>query len=107
MTISIFEYADINEASGDAIHPHHRRRTAQALTATYLAIGETALTRCVEVYNDSATTGVHVRVATASSGQDATQGDYYIGPDAVGTFLIQRKDRSATNLLYINAVADT
>lgn len=101
------EYADINEATGDVVHPFVRRRTAQALSATYIQIGETALVRAFIVYNDSSTTGVHIRVATAASGQDATQADPYLGPDQSATFLVQRKERTATNPLYINAVADT
>jgi len=95
------------ETSGDPIYPAVRRRTAQALSATYAQIGETTLVRAVLIYNDSSTTGIHLRVASAASGQDATQADPYIGPDGIAYFLIQRKDRSTTNPLYINAVADT
>ena len=107
MTFSVLEFQDINEATGDVIYPAIRRRTGQALSATYAQIGETALVRAILVYNDSNTTGIHLRVTTASSAQDATQGDPYIGPDQSAIFLIQRKDRSATNPIYINAVADT
>jgi hypothetical protein len=107
VTFSVLEFTDINESTGDVIYPAIRRRTAQALSATYAQIGETALVRAILVYNDSATVGIHLRVATASSGQDATQADPYIGPDQSAVFLIHRKDRSTTNPCYINAVADT
>lgn len=108
MTISIFEFLDVNEATGDPIWPAARRRVAQALSATYLQIGEEAgkEIRAVMVYNDSSTTGVHLRVTKVSTGEDADQGDPYIGPDGKATFLIQRKDRTTTNPLYVNAVAD-
>lgn len=107
MTLSVYEFANINEATGDVIYPFHRRRTAQALANTYIQCGETALTRAIMVYNDSGTIGVHLRVGTASSGEDASQSDPYIGPDGAAVFLIDRKDRATTNPIYINAVADT
>lgn len=110
MTMTILEFADINEATGDPVYPAHRRRTAQALSNTYISIGETYPTRAILVVNDDATTGIRLRIGTASSGEDATQADPYIGPDESGYFLIPRKRRSATETtdrIYINAVADT
>lgn len=107
MTLTVYEFADAN-ANGDPIYPAHRRRVTQALANTYIQLGETLPTRAILVYNDSGTVGVHVRVGTASSGEDASQSDTYIGPDGNAIILVERRDRSAANnMLYINAVADT
>lgn len=110
MTISIFEFGDINESSGDPVFPAHRRRTAQALSNTYVSIGETAPTRGVLVSNDDGSTGVRIRIGTASSGEDADQSDIYIPANGTAFFIIHRKRRDTsetTNRIYINAVADT
>ncbi len=66
MTISVFEFEQINESSGDPVYPAHRRRVAQALSNTYLSIGETFPTRGVLVSNDDGTTGARIRIGTAS-----------------------------------------
>ncbi len=111
MTISIFEFSDINEQSGEPLWDTLvRRRTAQALSNTYFSIGETAYVRAFIVSNDDGTTGARVRVGTASTGTDADQGDVLIAANSTRTFLITRKARTttnATNRIYINAVADT
>ena len=110
MTISIFEFEQINESSGDPVYPAHRRRVAQALSNTYLSIGETYPTRGVLVSNDNGTTGARIRIGTASSGENADQGDLYIPPNGTAFFIIARKQRDTsktTDRIYINAVADT
>lgn len=109
MTISIFEFTDINEETGDVIWPAKTRSASQALDAYVPAtVGIGSGIRAVIIYNDSGTTGIHVRIATAASGQAATQSDLYIGPDGMGKILLQRKDRSqSNNLLFVHATADT
>ena len=112
MTISIFEFTDICETSDAPLWPAARRRDAQAIAATYHSIGEVDGTpiRAFIVSNDDGTTGVRVRVGTASSGTDATQADIYIAPNSDRLFVIRRKQRDAaktTDRIYINAVADT
>lgn len=114
MTISVFEFSDIDETgSGE---PHWdtltRRRAAQALSNTYLSIGEESgkPVRAFVVSNDDGTTGVRVRIGTAASGTDADQGDIYIAPNSTRTFIIRRKQRDSsktTDRIYINAVADS
>lgn len=113
MTISILQFTDVSPGNEDPVYPAQIRLTGKALSATYHQLGvdgsnNTFAIRGVLIYNDSNTTGIHVRVATASSGQDADQGDVYVGPDQTAYFLIHRKDISKTgNKLWVNAVADT
>lgn len=110
MTITIYEFGDTSPGNDDPVYPAQRRRTGLALANTYHPIGNTSPTAAILIYNDSATTGVHVRIGTQSSGENADQGDTYIGPDGTGYFLIRRKRRTAdeaTDRIYINAVADT
>lgn len=109
MTLTVYEFTDVAE-SGDPLYPPVRRRVTQALSNTYISIGETAPVRAVLVYNDSSTTGIHLRIGTASSGENADQSDPYIGPDESAFFMIARKRRTTaetTDRIYINAVADT
>lgn len=108
MTVSIFEHASVNEATGDMIYPPQRRRANVALS-TFWPLSDTAAIRGVCVYNNSNSTGVHLRVTTDQSvGSQGDQGDVYVGPDAVATFLIPRKLRvSADDQLFLYAVADT
>lgn len=80
----------------------------QALTNTYYKLSTTLPIRAVLVYNEDGTTGIHVRVATAASGQDAAQGDPYIGPNESAYFLIHRKQRAgSTDGIWVTALADT
>ena len=111
MTISIFEFSDIDETTGEPLWDTLvRRRVTQALSNTYLQIGETYPVKAVVISNDDGSTGVHIRFHTASTGGDAGQGDIYIGANADRTFLIRRKRRNSTDGptddLYVNAVAD-
>lgn len=111
--MTVYQFTDVTPGNEDPVYPAQIRATGQALSNTYYQLGADGsgnayAVRGVLIYNDSNTTGIHVRIATASSGQDATQGDTYIGPDATGYFLIHRKDLSKTgNKLYVTAVADT
>jgi hypothetical protein len=111
MTISIFEYGAIDPYSGAPLEDTLvRRRVAQALSNTYLSIGETGAVACFVVSNDDGTTGARVRIGTASSGTNADQGDIFIAVNSTRTFYVTRKSRTAaqtTDRLYINAVADT
>lgn len=111
MTISIFEYGAVDPASGAPLEDTLvRRRVAQALSNTYLSIGETGPVACFIVSNDDGTTGARVRIGTASSGTDADQGDIFIAANSTRTFYVTRKRRTTaetTNRIYINAVADT
>jgi hypothetical protein len=80
------------------------------LSNTYLSIGETYPTAAFIISNDDGTTGARVRVGTASSGENADQGDVFIAANSMMTFRIPRKRRDTsetTNRIYINAVADT
>ena len=109
MTITVLEFTDVNEGTGDPIYPAFRRRTAQALDS-YVQVGETGSIRAVLIYNDSGSTGIHLRVCTASSAQAATQSDPYIGPDESAYFIVARKDRTvatAASQLWVYATADT
>lgn len=111
--MTVLQFSDVSPGNEDPIYPAQIRLTGQALSNTYLQLGIDGSSnhfpiRGVLIYNDSATAGIHVRVATAASGQDAGQGDVYIGPDQTGWFLIHRKDITVTgNKLYLTAVADT
>lgn len=114
MTISIFEFGDIQEGgSGEPIWTTlTRRRTALALSNTYHSIGEEdgKPVRAFIVSNDDGTTGARVRIATALTGQNADQGDIFIAANSTRTFTITRKDRDSsktTDRLYVTAVADT
>lgn len=108
MTMTIMQFTDINESTGDPIYPAQVRAVGQALTNTYYPLSTTLPIRAVLIYNDSNTTGIHVRVATAASGQDAAQGDPYVGPDESAYFLIHRKQRAgSTDGIWITALADT
>lgn len=113
MTMTVYQFTDVTPGNEDPVYPAQIRLTAQALSNTYLKLGVDGSSnvfpiRGVLVYNDSGTVGIHVRIATASSGQDAGQGDTYIGPDQTGYFLIHRKLRtSSADWLYLTAIADT
>ena len=108
MTMTILQFTDINESTGDPIFPAQVRAVTQALSNTYYKLSTSLPIRAVLIYNDSDSTGIHVRVATAASGQDADQSDPYIGPDESGYFLIHRKQRAgSTDGIWVTAVADT
>lgn len=111
MTISIFEFQNTDPYSGEPLWPAFRRTAGHALSNTYLRLCETGSIAAFIISNDDGTTGARVRVGTASSGEDATQADVYIGPNSTRTFYVTRKDRGLTtataNAIYINAVADS
>lgn len=107
MTVSIFEFTDIADESGDVIWPP-ATRTEGATLGAYTRVSNGKSIRALLVCNDDGTTGIRVRIATASTGQDATQYDVFIAANDSRTFLIPRKDRTdASNALYVMAVADT
>jgi hypothetical protein len=112
MTISIFEFSDIEPGTNEPLWDTLVRRTAGvALANTYTQVGETAPIKAIVISNDDGTTGARVRFHTASSGGDASQADIFIAANSTRTFLIRRKRRSTTDGptddLYVNAVADT
>lgn len=113
MTISIFEFGAVSDESGEPLWDTlTRRRVAQALSNTYLAIGEEdgKPVRAFIISNDDGTTGARVRVGSAGSGTNADQGDIFIAANSTRTFVITRKQRDATKTtdrIYINAVADS
>ena len=108
MTLSIYEFADLDDASGEPRWPEVRRRTALALSNTYHAVGETTPIAAIIVSNDDGTTGARVRFSSASSGANADQGDIFIAANSTATFRFPRKRRTETgDLLFLNAVADT
>lgn len=113
MTFSLLQFTDVTEGNNSPIFPPQIRLTALALTNTYQQLGVDGSSnnfpiRAIRVMNDDGTTGIHFRIATASSSQDAGQSDQYLGPNSYVDILIHRKDISvAGNKLWITALADT
>jgi len=116
MTISLFQFTDITEGNDSPVFPPQIRLAGQAIANTYLQLCNTAVDgsgtyypiRLIRVSNDDGTTGIRFRIATAGSGQDATQADQYVGPNSYTDIVIHRKVRSAAaDKLWITALADT
>lgn len=116
MTFSLLQFTDVSEGNDDPVYPPQIRLTGQALANTYVQLANSAADgsgtyypiRAIVISNDDGTTGIRFRISTASSGQDATQSDIYIGPNSDRKILIHRKNRSETgNKLWITALADT
>ena len=116
MTISLYEFTDVDEGSGEPIFPPQIRLAGQAIANTYLQLANAAVDgsgayypiRLVRIMNDDGTTGIRFRITTAGSGQDATQADQFVAANSYTDVLIHRKDRSQTgNKLWITALADT
>ena len=114
MALTILEFGDVNEATGDPIYPPVNRRTnlnnglhhAIGLDQNYNN-GQPYPVRGVLVYT---TANVHLRVTRENNAAaNADQNDPFIAADGTAFFLVQRKDRAAGrgNELYLNAVADT
>ena len=98
--ITIIEFKDINEQTGDPIYPADVRRDNLALNVAHQLSDHT---RMISVYTDSA---IHLRVLTNrenDEGQIATQYDPYLPADATVMLLVRR---DSGNRPWIYAVAD-
>lgn len=114
MALTILEFTDVNETTGDPIYPAINRRTNLA-NAAHHAIGldpnynngQPYPVRGVLVYT---TSNVHLRVTReANAAALADQNDPYVAADGTAFFQVQRKERAAGrgNELYLNAALDT
>lgn len=116
MTFSLYQYTDVSEGNNAPISPPQIRLVGQALTNTYVQLCNAAADgsgayypiRLIRVMNDDGTTGIHFRITTAGSGQDAAQTDQFLAANSYVDVLIHRKKRDASgDKLWITALADT
>jgi len=101
MTVSIVEFADIEERSGAPLFPELHRQMGKGLSQFHQISDKNA--RVFRVHNDDGTTAVHVRVVLDNSaGNEAAQTDIHIAANSYETFHIHRGSRP-----FVYAVADT
>lgn len=110
MTMTVFEFSDLDHYSGEPQWPAHTVTRAHGVANNYLQFGTAKPTIAIIVSNDDGTTGIRVRIGVVGTGDDATQTDVFIAANSTRTFYIIRKRRTAaetTDDLWINAVADS